>query len=165
MLTTEQDETTFRVFYRSYILALLLLLIPPLMIYELGGSVLDGSIERSDLAGLILAILLPLAGSYYLTEFASFTFSTDKNLFSWQWRNWLRKNSGQVALGRIVRVRRERIESSGTPGSRYAYRLTVILDDGTVVGLTRGYSGLYERQLDRIVDQLREFLGLLEAQR
>ena len=164
MLTTEQDESTYRVFYRSFILALLLLLIPPLMIYELGGSVLDGSIDRSDLAGLILAILLPLAGSYYFTEFASFTFSTDSKLFTWRWRNWLRKSTGQVALSRIVKVRRERIETSGTPGSRYAYRLIVILDDGTIVALTRGYDSLYERQLERIVDQLREFLGLLEPQ-
>ena len=165
MLTTEKDESTYRVFYRSYILALLLLVIPPLMIYELGGSVIDGSIDRSDLAGLVLAIVLPLAGSYYFTEFGSFTFSTDRNLFSWRWRNLLRQKSGQVPLGRIVRVRRERIETSGKPGSRYAYRLIVILDDGTVVALTNGYNSLYEQQLERIVDQLRDFLGLLEPQR
>ncbi len=164
MLTIQQDDFTYRVFYRSFIIAMLLLLVPPLMIYELGGSVLDGSIDRSDLVGLILAIVLPLGGSYYMTEFASFTFSTETNRFSWRWRNLFRKQSGEVPLQRIVRVRRDRLTTSGTPGSKYTYRLVVILDDGSIVPLTQRYSSVHDRQLEQIVDQLREFLGLYEPQ-
>ena len=76
MLTSEQDDYNFRVSYRSYIVSLALLIVPPLMIYELGGSLLDGSIDRSDFVGFILGIVLPLAASYYLFEIASFSFST-----------------------------------------------------------------------------------------
>ncbi len=165
MLTSEQDDYNFRVSYRSYIFALALLIVPPLMIYELGGSLLDGSIDRSDLVGLILGIALPLAASYYLFEIASFSFSTETNLFSWRWRSLLRKKSGELPLQRIVRVRRDRLQSSGTPGRQFAYRLVVVLDDSTIVPLTSRYTGLHDRQLDQVVDQLREFLGLYEPQR
>ncbi len=165
MLTTEQDDYSYRVHSRSYLFALALLIVPPLMIYELGGSVLDGSIDRSDLTGLIIAILLPLAGCYYLFEIASFSFSTETNRFSWRRRNLLRQESGEVPLQRIVRVRRDQLQSSGTPGRQFVYRLIVILDDDSIVPLTSRYSGLEERQLKQIVDQLREFLGLYEPQR
>ena len=81
MLTSEHDDYNFRVYYRSYVFALALLIVPPLMIYHLGGSLLDGSIDRSNFVGLILGILMPLAGSYYLFEIGSFSFSTETNLF------------------------------------------------------------------------------------
>lgn len=165
MLTTEQDEQNYRVYYRSWMLALALLIVPPLMLFEQGGSLLDGSIDRSDFAGLILGILLPLAASYYLFEIASFSFSTETNRFSWRWRSLLRKKSGELPLHRIVRVKRDRLQSSGTPGRQFSYRLVVVLDDATIVPLTSRYSALQERQLDQIVDQLREFLGLYEPQR
>lgn len=165
MLTTEQDDTTFRVDYRSYVLALILLVFPPLMIYQLGGSVLDGSIDNSDLAGLVIGILLPLAGAYYLTEFASFTFCADSNLFSWRWRNLLRRESGEVPLHRIVEIRRDALETSGTPARKYSYRLVVILDDDSIIPLTHGFSSLHDRQLEQIVDHLRDFLGLMTSGR
>ena len=162
MLTCKHDDYHIRVDYRSYIIALALLIVPPLMLYELGGSLLDGSIDRSNLIGLILGIVLPLAASYYLFELASFSFSTETNLFRWRWRSLLRKKSGEVPLQRIVRVRRDRLQSTGTPGLQYTYRLVVVLDDTSIVPLTSRFSGLHERQLDRVIDQLREFLGLHE---
>ena len=165
MLTTEQDDNSFRIYYRSYVIALFLAIIAPLMIFEHAGSVIDGSIDRSDLAGLIIAIIVSVAGSYYMVEFSSFNFSNTSNTFSWRWRSLLRKTSGEVPLQRIVKVQREALESSGTPGVKYTYRLIVVLDDETIIPLTSGYSKLYDARLDQIAEQLRAFLGLVVPQR
>ena len=113
MFVSEQDDSAYRVRYRSYRLGMLALLTPPLMLYEFAPAVIDGSIETSELAGLIIGILLPLLGAYFLIEFA---------------------------------------------GLRYRYRLVVVLDDGRIVGLTHGYSGIHDQQLDQIVNQIREYL-------
>ena len=159
MLTSEYNETTYRVRYQSYVISLLLVLVPPALLYELGPSLLDGSIRTGEFAGLGIGILLPLAGAYYMLEFASFTFSTDDDVFRWNWNNLFRRKSGEVPLGRVARVRREALKTSASAGSQYSYRLVVILDDDTVIPLTRGYSGIHDRQLDKIVDQIREHLG------
>ena len=159
MLVTEQDESALRVHYRSYRLALVLLVLPPLMLFEHVPALLDYSIDTSDLAALILGVVLPLLGAYLLIEFASFTFSRRDNRFSWRWRNLLRRKSLEVPLERVVRVRRESVESGDSGGSGYSYRLVVVLDDGSVIGLTRSYSGIHDRKLDHIVDQIREYLG------
>jgi len=165
MLATEQNESDYRVTYRSYLLSLLLLLIPPALLYEHVPSLLDGSIDRSDFAGLIIGIVLPLVGAYYLTEFASFRFSLERDQFKWRWHNFIRRRSGQVPLQRVVKVRREALESSTSSGLQYSYRLVVILDDGSVIPLTRSFSGLYDKKLDQIVDQIREHLGHFVAMR
>lgn len=159
MLATEQNQSDYRVTYRSYLLSLALLLIPPALLYELGPSLVDGSIARSDLAGLIIGMLLPLVGAYYLTEFASFSFSLERDLFSWRWHNFIRRRSGQVPLHRVVKVRRDALETSGSGSPQYSYRLVVILDDDSVIPLTRGFSGLHDKKLDHIVDQIRGHLG------
>ncbi len=159
MLASEYNETTYRVQYQSYVISLLLVLVPPALLYELGPSLLDGSIETGELAGLGIGIILPLVGAYYMLEFASFTFSIDEDVFRWHWNNLLRRKSGEVPLRRVARVRREALETSVSDGSQYSYRLVVILDDDTVIPLTRGYSGIHDRQLDKIVDQIREHLG------
>jgi hypothetical protein len=140
MLASETNETTYHVRYQSYVISLLLVLVPPAMLYQLGPSLLDGSIKTGELAGLGIGIILPLVGAYYMLEFASFTFSTDEDVFRWHWNNLLRRKSGAVPLGRVARV-------------------SVILDDDTVIPLTRGYSGIHDRQLDKIVDQIRGHLG------
>jgi uncharacterized membrane protein (GlpM family) len=154
MLASETNETTYHVRYQSYVISLLLVLVPPAMLYQLGPSLLDGSIKTGELAGLGIGIILPLVGAYYMLEFASFTFSTDEDVFRWHWNNLLRRKSGAVPLGRVARVRREALETSVSSGSQYSYRLVVILDDDTVIPLTRGYSGIHDRQLDKIVDHL-----------
>ena len=87
------------------------------------------------------------------------TFSIDDDVFRWRWHNFISKKSGEVPLGRIARIRREAMESSESSGLQYTYRLVVILDDGTVIPLTRGFSGVHDKQLDQIVDQIREHLG------
>ena len=51
----------------------------------------------------------------------------------------------------------------GSTGLRYIYRLVVVLDDDSVIPLTRGFSGLYDKKIDRIVDQIREYLGHVVA--
>jgi hypothetical protein len=159
MFVSEQDDSSYRVHYRSYRLGALLLIAPPLMLYEFAASVIDASIESSALAGLIIGVLLPLIGTYFLIEFASFSFSLRDNLFCWRWRNLLRHKSLEIPLQRIVQVRRESIESRDSSGLRYTYRLVVVLDDGKIVGLTRGYSRVHGRQLEQIANQIREYLG------
>jgi hypothetical protein len=159
MLVIERDDSALRVHYRSYRLALVLLVLPPLMLFQHFPALLDRSIERSDLAALIIGVALPLLGAYLLTEFASFSFSRRDNLFSWRWRNLLRRKSRAMPLQRVARVRREAVESGDSGGSGYSYRLVVMLDDGSIVGLTRSYSGIHDRKLDHIVEQIREYLG------
>lgn len=159
MLATEQDESTYEVRSRSYIISLVLLLIPPAMIYAQASALLDGSIEKGELIGLCIGIALPLLCAYYMVEFASFSFSLDEDVFRWRWHNFIRRKSGEVPLGRIVEVRRDALESSSSSGLQYRYRLVVILDDDSIIPLTRGFSGTHDRQLEQIVSQIREHLG------
>jgi len=159
MLATVQNESTYEVHSRSYVLSLIMLLIPPALMYELVPSLVDGSIKNGELVGLCIGIVLPLIGAYYMLEFASFSFSIDDDAFRWRRHNFIRKKSGEVPLGRIATVRREGLESSGSSGLQYTYRLVVILDDHTIIPLTRGFSGVHDRRLDQIVDQIREHLG------
>lgn len=159
MLVSEHNESVYEVRSNSYVIALILLLVPPALLFEHSGSLLDGSIARGELAGLCIGIVLPLLGAYYMVEFASFSFSLDEDVFRWRWHNFIKRKSGEVPLGRISRVRRESLESSGSSGLQYSYRLVVILDDDTVIPLTRGFSGIHDKQLDQIVNQIREHLG------
>lgn len=159
MLTTEQDDSIYRVRYSSYIIPLICLSLPPLLLIEHGSSLVEGSIKTGELVGLAIGILLPLAGAYFFIEFASFNFSVKDNRFSWRWRNLVKVNSGEVALGQIATVRRDALESGDSAGLQYSHRLLVILDDGTMIPLTRGYSGLYSKKLDQIVGQIRQHIG------
>jgi hypothetical protein len=159
MLATVQNESTYEVRSSSYVLSLIMLLIPPALMYELLPSLLDGSIKTGELVGLCIGIGLPLLGAYYMLEFASFSFSIEDDVFRWRWHNFIKKKSGEAPLGRIAQVRREALESSGSSGLQYTYRLVVILDDNTIIPLTRGFSGVHDRKLDQIVDQIREHLG------
>ena len=139
--------------------SLVFLLIPPALLYHHAPALIDGSIANGELAGLVLGVLLPLGGAYYMTEFASFEFSLERDRFDWHWHNFIQRRSGQVPLQRVVKVRREALESSASSGLQYSYRLVVILDDDSVIPLTRGYSRLYGKKLDQIVNQIREHLG------
>jgi hypothetical protein len=150
MLATERDGNTLRIRYRSYLTGILLLTIPPALVYELGGGLLEGSLDSSEKIALAMGLLLPLG---------CFSLSLEDCRFRWQWRNLLRSRSGEVPLERIARVGRESMEASDSSGAQRIYRLVVELDDATVIPLSRGYSGLHDRRLDRIVDQVREHLG------
>ena len=165
MLRTQQDESNLRVTYRSYLPALLLLSIPPVMLYQLGPGLLEGSLDYSELAGLGFGIVLPLLGAYFLTEIACFDFSLEQDRFSWRWHNFIQRRAGQVPLRRVVRIRRDALPSTGVGGRRFSYRLVAVLDDERVIPLTRGFSALYERQLERIVEQIRAHLGHVAAAR
>lgn len=165
MFATRQDDSDFSVTYRSYLLGLALLLIPPVLLYEHVPSLLDGSIDRSEFAGFVLGILLPLIGAYYLTEFASFRFSRDRDEFSWHWHNFIRRRSGQVPLQRVVKVSRQALDSTTSPGRKHVYRLIVMLDDDSLIPLTRSFSSLHDKKLEQIVDQIREHLGHVVAMR
>jgi len=159
MLTSNHDESTYRVHYSSYVIPLIFLSLVPLLLVEHGASLVDGSIESSELIGLCIGLVLPLVVAYFFIEIASFTFSLEDGLFSWRWRNLITSKSGEVPLSRIIKVRRDALESGDSGGLKYSYRLLVILDDQTVIPLTRGYSSLYDKKLDQIVDQIREHIG------
>ena len=159
MLTAEHDKSNYQVRYRSYVIPLIFLSLIPLLLIEHGASLVDGSIETGELIGLCIGLILPLVVAYFFIEIASFTFSVEDGLFSWRWRNLITSKSGEVPLSRIVKVRREALESGDSGGQQYSYRLLVILDDQTMIPLTRGYSGLYAKKLDQIVDQIREHIG------
>jgi len=159
MLTAEEDESAYQVHYKSYVAPLILLCIPPLVLFELVPSVIDNTIQTGELVGMLIGILLPSLGAYYFLEFANFTFSRADDLFHWHWRNLFRNKSGKVPLNRIVKVRRDGMESSNSDGLQFLYRLVVILDDDTIIPLTRGYSGLHDRKLDQIVDQIQDYIG------
>ena len=165
MYVIEEDDSVYQVHYRSYRLAVVLLLLPPLMLIELGPGLFGGDTDNGELTTLILGVLLPLIGAYFLIEFASFSFSRQEGLFRWRWRNLLAHKAGEVPLERIVQVRREAIESGDSAGNRRSYRLVVVLDDNTVVGLTRGYSAFHDKKLELIVEQIREYLGHIEPLR
>jgi hypothetical protein len=159
MLTCEHDESTYRVRYSSYVVPLLFLSLIPLLLIEHGASLVDGSIETGELIGLCIGLVLPLVVAYFFIEIASFTFSLEDGFFSWRWRNLITSKSGQVPLNRIIKIRRDALESGDSGGQQYSYRLLVILDDQTMIPLTRGYSRLYDKKLDQIVDQIREHIG------
>ena len=165
MYVSQEDDSAYQVHYRSYRLAVVLLLLPPLMLIELVPGLIDGDPNNGKLMALILGVLLPLIGAYFLFEFASFSFSREEGLFRWRWRNLLAHEAGEVPLERIVQVRREAIESGDSAGNRRSYRLVAMLDDSTVVGLTRGYSSFHDKKLALIVEQIREYLGHIEPLR
>ena len=162
MLKYKQDDEHFTIRYSSWVIAALLMLIPPALMIELGPSLIDGTIDRSEAVGLALGVFLPLVAFYFLFEFSEFHFSHQDGLFRWSWRNLLHREHGKVPLSRVVKVRRDALESSNSSGLQYTYRLVVILDDNTVIPLSRGFSGLHDRLLDNIVKELRAFLGHLE---
>jgi hypothetical protein len=159
MLTIEEDEAVYQVQYRSFVFALIFLCLPPLMLIEYMSALLDGSIENAELVGLLLGVLLPVLGAYYLIEFSSFSFSKNNRVLSWRWRDLFRNKSGEVAFERIAMIRRDAMESGDSGGLQYSHRLVVMLDDGTMIPLTRGYSGLYSKKLDQVVDQIRDVIG------
>ena len=159
MYVTEQDDCGYRVHYRSYRLGVLMLILPPLMLFEFGPGLIAGSLDASELTALIIGVLMPLLAAYLLIEFSSLSFSLKENRFNWRWRKLLRSKSLEIPLQRIVHVRRDRLESGDSAGLQYTYRLVVVLDDETVIGLTRGYSTVHGRRLNTIVNQIREYLG------
>ena len=165
MLAIESDGNLLRIHYRSYLLGLLLLAIPPALLWELGGGLLSGELDAGQQIGLALGVLLPIAGAYYLIEFSSFCFSRDQRRFRWHWRNLFRRHAGEVPFERIARVGRQSIDASDSSGAQRIYRLVVELDDASVIPLTRGFSGLHDRKLEQISDRVRAHLGHITVPR
>lgn len=159
MLDLRQAESSLEVSYRCFIPPMLLLVIPPAMVYEQSGRLFDGSITNGELIGLGLGILLPLAIVAYFVEFAHFEFNKQENVFRWRWRNLFRQRGGEIPLPQVVRISRDALDATELAGMQSSYRLLVILDDGSHIVLTRSYSGFYDRKLDKMISQIREFLG------
>ncbi len=159
MLDTFEVDTDLEVRFRQYWLATFFLCIPPLLAIDQGPRWLAGDLSMGETLGLLIGLLLPALGAYYFFEFGRFTFSRRDNIFRWRWRNLLRKDSGEVALDRIVKIRRDALEASDLHSWNNSYRLIAILDNGQIVPLTRSYSAQHGKKLDQIVDQLRDYLG------
>ena len=142
MISRTRDDGRYVVHYRSYRMAAALLILPPLMLYEFLPALVDGSMDMSDLVALLLGVLVPLLAAYWLIELSSFTFLQADNIFRFRWRNPLRRKSLDLPLDRIVSVRRQVMESNhDAPRSR----LVVVLDDNSVIGLTRGFTAYQNR--------------------
>lgn len=165
MLDIESDGNLLRIRYRSYLLGLLLLAIPPALAWELGGSLLHGDLDTGQQIGFALGVLLPIAGAYYLIEFSCFSFARDERRFRWHWRNLVRQSAGEVPFERIARVGRQSIDASDASGAQRIYRLVVELDDASVIPLSRGFSGLHDRKLEQISDRVRAHLGHITVPR
>ena len=159
MLDMRETENGLEVSYRCLIPPLLLLVIPPAMIYEQSGRLLDGSITRGESIGLILGILLPLIIVAWFVEFARFEFSKQEDVFRWRWRSLFRQQTGEAGLGQVVRVSRDALDAEDLAGMQSSYRLLVTLDDGRHIALTRSFSGFHDQKLDKMVEQIREYLG------
>lgn len=163
MLDTFEVDTDLEIRFSQYWLATFFLCIPPLLVIEQGPRLLAGDLSTGETLGLFFGFLLPALGAYYFIEFGRFTFSKRDNVFRWSWRNMFRKDSGEVPLKRVVKIRRDALEASDLVGWQNSYRLVAILDDGQIVPLTRSYSSQHGKKLDQIVDQLRDYLGQMVA--
>ena len=163
MLDTFEVNTDLEVRFRQYLLAVVLLSIPPYLLIELGSQLLAGELTTGERLGLFFGFLIPGMGAYYFLEFGQFTFSKRHQVFSWRWRNLFFIDRGEVPLQRVVKIRRDALEASDLLGWQNCYRLIAILDDGRIIPLTRSYSGQHAKKLDQIVDQLRDYLGHMVA--
>lgn len=159
MLSLRETESSLEVSYRCLVPPLLLLIIPPAMLYEQGDQLLEGSLSRGETIGLFIGILLPLIIVAWFVEFARFEFSKSDDAFRWYWRNLFQKRRGEAWLGQVVRVSRDALEAKDLTGMQSSYRLLVTLDDGSHIALTRSYSGFHDHRLDKMVDQIRDYLG------
>ena len=159
LIDIHETESGLLVSYRCLYLPMPLLVIPPGMIYEQGGRLLDGTLSAGETIGLLLGIVIPLIIVAYFIEFAEFSFSKQSNQFRWRWRNLFRQQGSDFPLNRVVKIRLENLDTRDLVGMQPRFRLQVILDDGTGIALTRGYLSFYKRRMDKIVDQVRDYLG------
>lgn len=159
MIEIRETESSLEVRYRCFLLPLSVLVIPPGMIYELGGSLLAGALSHGEVIGLLLGIAIPLIIAAHFVEFAEFSFSRQDGMFRWRRRHLFRHQGGEVPLDRVVKIRREDLDTRDLVGMQPRFRLQVMLDDGDSIALTRGFLGSYRRRLDNIVDQVRDYLG------
>ena len=159
MIDIRDADSRIEVSYRCYLLPLSTLVIPPAMLYELGGALLAGSLSAGETVGLLLGIGLPLFTAAFFVEFAEFSFSRRDGSFRWQSRKLFRRRNGEIPLHRVVKIRREDFDASDLIGMHNMFRLLVILDDGKQVSLSRRFLRFQGRKVDGIVDQVREYLG------
>ncbi|MEM7562628.1 MAG: hypothetical protein AAF353_06215 [Pseudomonadota bacterium] len=159
MLDIIENDTCVEVRFRQFLLAAVLLCVPPLMAFHQGPAFFAGTLSSGESLGLFLGLVLPTLTAFYFIEFGRFTFSLTENRFSWQWRNLFKSDSGSVSLDRVIKIRHEGLEASDLAWWQNAYRLVAVLDDGQVIPLTHSYSGQHGKKIDQIVDQLRDYLG------
>ena len=79
MFDIREAESRLVVRYRCLTLPLLLLVIPPGMLYEQGVSLLEGSLSAGETIGLLLGIVIPLIIVFYYVEIAEFSFDREEN--------------------------------------------------------------------------------------
>ena len=165
MLSVREQDSVLELDSKHYLMPMALLVLIPLLLYELGPLLLRGELDRGELVGLGIGIALPIFFAFFFVEFGYFRFSLDERRFHWRWRNLLGRDQGEIELERVVGVRRETLESSGRLGWQNLHRLIVMLDDGSEIGLTRGYTTIQGRRMDEIVEQVRDYLEYVPAAR
>lgn len=159
MIDVRETETRLVVRYRCLLMPLSLLIIPPGMLYEQGGGLLEGSLSGGETLGLLFGVFIPLLIVAYYVELAEFSFDQQDENLNWRWRNLFRQKNGSIPLSRVIKIRRDDLDASDLTGMQTRCRLQVVLDDGETIALTRGYSGLQGQRLNKIVDRVRDYLG------
>ena len=126
-----------------------------------GLGVLTVSPQQSKVpVSIFWADWVPSLGICYFIEFGSFTFSKTTSHFSWRWKNLFKNQSGDMAIGKITKVRRDALESKHLLGYQNTYRLIVISNDDRQIPLCRRFPGIQDYLLIDAVDQIRNFIGI-----
>jgi len=160
MIKVIESESELIVKNRTYVGAIIFLCMIPFLLIEHGERLVSGDLEPPAIVGLFFGILLPLLGVYYFIEFGTYTFSKKDQLFSWQWNNLFRKESGVMPLTEIAKVRRDAHESEDLLGWQNTYRLIVLTKNNKSIALSRSFFGVQNREMDTIVSQIRAFIGV-----
>lgn len=159
MIKVIENESELIVQNRTYVGALIFLCMIPFLLMEHGKNLVSGDLDPLAMVGLLFGILLPLFGAYYFIEFGMYKFSKKDQSFAWQWTNLFRKEAGVMPLAEIAKVRRDAHESKDLLGWQNTYRLIVITVNSKSIPLSRSFSGIQNREMDTIVNQIREFIG------
>ena len=165
MLSVTKTDSDLQLDSRHYLLPCTLLAVIPLLLYEFGPDLLRGELDRSDLEGLTLGVVMPVFFAFFFIEFGHFQLSLADGVFRWRWRNLLGREQGEVGLKHVTGVRRETLETSDRLGWQNLHRLILVLDDGREIGLTRGYTTIQRRRMDQIIEQIRDYLEYVSPAR
>ena len=159
MLKSNQSNNVLQITSGRWLLPACLLILPLLLLHQLGFALIAGQLDLGDLIGLTIGVFLPLIAACYLFESTRFKFSKHEGLFNWQRLGFFGRVKGEVPLYAVVKIKLEELEANDLIGMQTACRLIVVLDDDEEVALSRNYSKFQDKPLNALVKQIRDFLG------